>query len=433
MKMLRMEKGISEVVGAMLILLILVVILGILQAYEVPSWNKDIEMQQFDRIHYDFLDIGSDIQNVYLSNIPKTSILSMGVRYPERFLLQNPGPGASGTLTYEPVNVTLTINGISLPNYPSTRIRYSMNGISNQPALVYEYGHVIMDFGGNKSFNESAQSLISGNDINVPVLFAQGQQSVGSMLPESLTINALSTGNYTVIYNTLTVVNVTLPTRYPDLWRNLTKNFPGVVNVTGTGSAGNITINKTVTNLIYPAGIPYGGIYSGMISTQLPPSFQLAAQPGGVEIGGTGAQGFYSNERQSTNRINIPASSEIQKFVIDNITTVAELNNAKSFSFVVTGQNNNFFGVGISIPKGAPPIMADVSIYYNSALFHPPAPTFSVPLSGGINLTSYYNNASINKLNSLVVSEWESPSTANEQSFILSVRFVICSIYDPPC
>ena len=306
------EKGTSEVVGAMLLLAIFIIVLGSIQAYEVPSWNKDLELQQFDRIHNEFLNIRSDIQDVYINNIPKTSSLSMGIRYPERYLLRNPGPGASGTLTYEPVNVNLTINGISLPTYPSTRIRYSMNGISNQPALVYEHGLVIRDIGGNKSFNEGAQTLISVDNINIPVIFTQGQ-SVGSMLPESLTINPLSTNNYTVIYNNLTIININLQTQYPELWRDLTKNLPGV-NVTGTGNAGNITITKNVTNLIYPPRITSGDIYSGMISTQIPTSLRQDQQ---ASYNGLG-QGVLTI---GTKWNNVPFASQLNGFIINNITT----------------------------------------------------------------------------------------------------------------
>jgi hypothetical protein len=269
MNFLDNEKGVSEVVGAMMILLILVIYLGVLQAYEVPKWNKELEIQQFDKVHNDFLNLRSDIEDVYTSNIPKTSSLSLGVRYPERYLLHNPGPGASGTLSFEPVNVTLIIGSISF-KYNSTRIRYSMDGISNQPELVYEHGLVINDF-GNVQLNEGDQGLISGNDIFVPILFSQGQ-SVAGIIPESFDIMPLSPYNNYSTGNT-TLVNIMLETQYPDLWRYLTKNITWV-NVTGNGSAGKINITKNVIALMYPyQPNTSGGIYSGMITTEFPTGF----------------------------------------------------------------------------------------------------------------------------------------------------------------
>jgi hypothetical protein len=268
------EKGVSEVIGALLIFLILVFVLGSIQVYEVPKWNKELEIQQFDKIHNDFLNLRSDIEEVFTTNIPKTSSLSLGVRYPERFLLYNPGIGADGTLTFEPVNVTLIIGSNSSIKYTSTRIRYSMNGISNQPKLVYEHGLVINDF-GNVQLNEGDQGLISGNDIFVPILFSQ-EQSVAGIIPQSFDIMPLSSNYYGNFYNNYstgntTIVNITLETQYPDLWRNLANNIPGV-NVTGTGSAGKINIIKNVTALMYPT-ITSGGIYSGMITTEFPAGF----------------------------------------------------------------------------------------------------------------------------------------------------------------
>lgn len=42
--MLDGEEEISEVVGAMLILLVVVMYLGVMQVYEVPKWNEEIEI-----------------------------------------------------------------------------------------------------------------------------------------------------------------------------------------------------------------------------------------------------------------------------------------------------------------------------------------------------------------------------------------------------
>ncbi|MDD5617000.1 MAG: hypothetical protein PHH85_12465, partial [Candidatus Methanoperedens sp.] len=107
-KMFRNENGVSEVVGAMLVLLILVVYLGIIQAYEVPRWNKELEKQEFDQVYSDLLDFRSNIEDVSMKNIPKTSSMHMGVRYPERFMLRNPGHGSYGIISTYPLNITIS-------------------------------------------------------------------------------------------------------------------------------------------------------------------------------------------------------------------------------------------------------------------------------------------------------------------------------------
>ncbi|MCZ7362431.1 MAG: hypothetical protein O8C58_03710, partial [Candidatus Methanoperedens sp.] len=63
MKLFDNEKGVSEVVGAMLVLLIMVLFLGTMQAYEVPRWNKELEKQEFDLVYSDFLNFKSNLED----------------------------------------------------------------------------------------------------------------------------------------------------------------------------------------------------------------------------------------------------------------------------------------------------------------------------------------------------------------------------------
>lgn len=422
MRLIDNEDGVSELVGFMLILLIIMIFMSMLQVYEMPKWNKDLEIGLFDDVRNDFLEIRHDISTVAIENAPITSNIRMGVRYPEHFMLRNPGPGASGTLTFEPVNVNLTI-GSDKQNYTSYRIKYKMNGISTQPELIYEHGLIISDY-GSVQLNESSQSIIEGNRIFLPMIFSQFQ-SVSGMAPESLNIMPVSIDNYSVITAPSTI-NILLETKYPDLWNKTIGNVSGV-KLTNISGIWYLNITKTLSLLMYPPAMS-GGLFSGMITTELPAR-------DGVPSGRTGKRGTYSNDMKSMNRINIPSSSEMQNFVIHNITTITNFTKDKIFSFVVTGQNDNFFEAKITILSGNPPTTAKVDIYYNG--YHQGLnPTFSVPLSSGVNLTSYYRNASINRPNSLIITEWESEmvrvvSVEHYLSNILYIRLLICDIANP--
>lgn len=70
MNFLNNDKGVSEVIGALLIFLILVVVLGSIQVYEVPKWNKELEMQNFDTVSADFIDMKSDLEDVSSQFVP---------------------------------------------------------------------------------------------------------------------------------------------------------------------------------------------------------------------------------------------------------------------------------------------------------------------------------------------------------------------------
>ncbi len=260
------EDGVSEIVGFMLILFIIMMFMSMLQVYEVPKWNKDLEIVLIDNVRNDFLGIQHDINTAAIENAQITSNLHMGVRYPEHFMLRNPGPGASGTLTFEPVNVNMTID-FNKTNYTSYRIKYKMNGISNQPEMIYEHGLIISDF-GSVQFNDSSQSIIGENRIFLPLIFSQFQ-SVTSMTSESLNLLPVSSDNY-YVKSDPSAINILLETNYPDLWNKTIGNISGV-NLTNISGKWYINITKTVSTLMYPPNMS-GGLYSGRITTELPES-----------------------------------------------------------------------------------------------------------------------------------------------------------------
>jgi len=286
MRLIDNEDGVSELVGFMLILLIIMMFMSMLQVYEVPKWNKDLEIGLFDNVRNDFFEIQHDISTAAIENAPITGNIHMGVRYPEYFMLRNPGPGASGTLTFEPVNVTLTI-GSNKTNYTSYRIKYKMNGISTQPELIYEHGLIISDY-GSAQVNESSQSIIDGNRIFLPVIFSQ-PQSVSSMTSESMNIMPVSSNDYSNFTNTSTI-NILLETNYHNLWNNTIGNVSGV-NLTNDPISGKwyINISREVSTFMYPP-VMSGNFYSGRITTELTGSGSSTTGPAGPQ-GPPGANG----------------------------------------------------------------------------------------------------------------------------------------------
>jgi len=173
MNFLNNEKGVSEVVGALLIFLILVVILGVIQVQEVPKWNKELERQNFDTVSAEFINLKSDLEDVSSQFVPKTSALHMGVKYPERFMLRNPGP-AYGTLSTYPLNITVNytlsnFSGTEITenmSFQSKGIEYELNGLSQLPKIVYEHGIILRDFGKNNSPEDLSQPLLNDMEMN---------------------------------------------------------------------------------------------------------------------------------------------------------------------------------------------------------------------------------------------------------------------------
>ena len=260
MKFLKDEKAVSEVIGAMLILLILVMYLGILQAYEVPKWNRELEKQQFDITYDDLLDMRSNLEDVSSKNIPKTGSIHMGVKYPLRYMLYNPGPGAAGTITTYPVNISVNLRlsdgNSSGYNYISNGIVYKLNGLSSFPDIIYEHGIIIKNFGTTND-TEDQQRLFINNEIFIPVVnWSQGLGS--SMETESLNLKPYSS----VTSINITNLNITMDTEYPGVWNELLSG----TNATVSDNKIKINITFSNKNIDLPVMDATGGsIYTKMI------------------------------------------------------------------------------------------------------------------------------------------------------------------------
>ena len=265
------------VIGAMLMLLIMATLYGTIQAYHVPIWNKDVEFEHLDVVHDDMMTLKSDVEDVALSGEPKSSNIRMGVRYPSRIFLVNPGPGVAGALTSDNVTVSIeyTIDGLGDPtittNYTSNRIIYEVQGTVDSPKLVYEHGVIIRDYGSGSATTDE-QSLIVGDEIYIPVLTGN-LTAASSMETESIELKPLSQSySRTKIQS----ANITLSTDYLAVWQQLLAG----ANTTDTkvwidhGQSQIVITSTAVRQISFPAGdVTADALYAGMatLSTRFVP------------------------------------------------------------------------------------------------------------------------------------------------------------------
>jgi len=250
------ERGVSVVLGAILMLLVMVTLYGIIQAYHVPIWNKDVEFEHLDVVHDDMMTFKSDVEDVALSREPKSSNFRMGVRYPNRIFLANPGSGVAGTLTSENVAVTIeyTIDGWEpiTQTYNSNRIIYEVQGTVDSPKLVYEHGVIIRDY-GSASATTDEQSLIVGDEIYIPVLTGNLTAS-SSMETESIDVKPLS---QSYSRTNIESVTITLDTDYPAIWEQL---LPG-----STSGSQIVITSEAIQQISFPAGdVTADALYAGL-------------------------------------------------------------------------------------------------------------------------------------------------------------------------
>jgi hypothetical protein len=231
---------------------ILAIVLYVLvQMLVVPLWDKELEAAHIDIVYDDMTSLQSDIVDVAQQSTQKSSIVHLGVQYPNRILFFNPGPGAAGSITVEPVWITgsyTTSEACTHPiNYNSSRIIYDLNGMINSPKLVYEHGIIIWDWDAQGNVTVYNQSLIyvgTGN-VHIPVVNAKPCTTSG-LATKIFAIHPYST---TFDCTDAEFVTITLDTDYPAVWRDILSGYvkAGLVSVS----------NQTKTISISCSALPY--------------------------------------------------------------------------------------------------------------------------------------------------------------------------------
>lgn len=323
------EIGVSVVIGAMLMLLVVAAMWGMTQAFLVPNWNKDAEYEHLNIVNDDMMTFKSDVEDVALSGEPKSGNIHMGVRYPNRMFLANPGPGVAGSLTSDNVSVSIvyTIDAPGNPTvnqtYNSNRISYEVQGTVDSPKLVYEHGVIIRDY-GNASALTDEQSLIAGDNIYIPVLTGNLTAS-STMETESIALKPLSQSPGS---SKIKSVVITIDTLYPAVWAQLLAGkSTAATTVSVNQTQRKIIITSTATRQIYfPGGeVITDALYAGMIRF----STQYVSEPVYIIGGGTGSvnlQGasinyvpmFESNRSQveNENQQFMPVAGTVSNFYV---------------------------------------------------------------------------------------------------------------------
>jgi len=317
------ERGVSVIIGAVLLLMILVMLYTTIQVYQVPVWNKGVEYEHMGVVYNDMMFLKSDIENVAMLKTPKSSIIHMGVKYPERMFFTNPGPGVAGMLSIDTENMKIVVDytvnesGYLITRtktYNSSRIIYEAYGTINSPKLVYEHGIIIRDW-GTANITSDEQSLIVNDKLYIPVVTGNpSSSSKTSMETESLDIKPYP--SVSAITN-VTSINITIDTNYPSIWSELLAD----VNTSYTKayiSNNRIIINCTSTamsNLTFPEGQTTGTLNAGMIKPPSPGAYIEAEE----RMGGIPCGPGSSYVTRDSEWVKVPSSDKIKEFTITDI------------------------------------------------------------------------------------------------------------------
>jgi len=177
-------RGVSGVVGAVMLFGILVISLSIYQASVVPAQNADVEYQHSQQAQDEMQQVGNALVQSAQTNASIPASMKLGTTYPGRTFTVNPPPATGtletdylGTITLKNINDVSAVpakcftNGTHSITVPTERLRYTPHNYEYRtaPTVSYEYGLVYNEVGGGTAALTD-QTLLTSNRINLVAL-----------------------------------------------------------------------------------------------------------------------------------------------------------------------------------------------------------------------------------------------------------------------
>jgi hypothetical protein len=205
------DKGVSEIIGVILIFGILVLFLGILQSVFVPEWDREIEAAHFNNIYDDTLYLRQVIQETSIFVLPRTVLVHASLDYPTRIFLNNPPKPGATISTYNDKKIRIYYNdgNYSLVNSCTIQIKENYNYFS-APELIIEHGIIMGKVGDNPYIIDGPP--MNNKTINF-YLVECSNNSIGTT--SSINIHLLPTKSDIPIDN---VSSIRFTTDYRDYW-----------------------------------------------------------------------------------------------------------------------------------------------------------------------------------------------------------------------
>ena len=207
------SRGVSEVIGFLLVFGFIIILLSINQAQFVPQENSEIEFQHYQDVQDDMVEVRSSISTAGQADVSQYPTVELGTSYPTRLFALNP-PAPAGTFqTSDKYDITLQ-NASNSATIETQFLTYrpGYNELDENP-IWYENSVLYIDArdnGGEVAVLED-QNLIRG-DSQVRINAMQNDFSVTST--GQVTIEVYPTKNTTVNLEEWTGdVNIKIPTR----------------------------------------------------------------------------------------------------------------------------------------------------------------------------------------------------------------------------
>lgn len=217
------NRGVSAVLGALLLFGLLMAVLVIIQATAVPIWNQGTEYQHNARIEGDIAETRDDILRSAAEGREYSSAIELGANYPTRPFLISPGDPSGTIRTTAPGTVTIRgavasgeagdyWNG-SPVSYTTRSLGYEAdyNELRNSPRYVIDNTALIKQY-EETTLGVGSPTLVSDRRINLVLL--NGSVSRSGTSVASLTVNPISApATTTTVSADNQPITITVPTQ----------------------------------------------------------------------------------------------------------------------------------------------------------------------------------------------------------------------------
>jgi hypothetical protein len=292
----RDDRGLSEVLGSILVFALVVSVLATIQVSGVPALNERVEFEHNAGVQADVRGFASAVDTAAATGVDQPVDVKTGVRYPPRLFLVNPGPTA-GTLATTGDDTVAFDNLRALdpdagdfldgsPTYTSTGLVYqpTYNVYTAAPETRYEYGVVynVDDDGGVSVLDEGG--LVSGSRISLTALSGELAVSGG----DAVSFTAVPTsgpGTVVSVTDDGDPLTLTLETRLPAaVWRDVLAD-----ELDTDGADGGTDDGRYVTGVDCP-GVADAAPCDGPLTITFEPGYTYGLRLAQVSLdGGAGA------------------------------------------------------------------------------------------------------------------------------------------------
>ena len=212
------DRGVTVLVGFILMMMIMIIFVTILQTQYVPSIVRDAEIGHMNRVTREIIDLDDRIVRGESGTVP----LDMGVEYPRHLFLMTPQTGACSISAYDSfVNVSGKAGDFEFKlRYKTKRIVLKLNYLANPDYnLIYENTAVFK----TPNITLSHQNMFSRGYVNIYIVNTSFD-SISSNKPIDLTISPISVPNGVGgVY--VEKAEIEFETLNPDYWNDVLRDL----------------------------------------------------------------------------------------------------------------------------------------------------------------------------------------------------------------